>query len=327
MNTHRRSPRHRRSQLRCGFTLIELLVSIAIITLLIALLLPAVQMARESARRTQCRNNLKQLSHGIFLHESSHQVFPSDGWGFRWIGEPDRGTGEPQPGGWIYQILPYIERNDLRQIGTGLSDPLRQLALADLSEKGMSLARCPTRPAADKCPRDPLLVWFNAELRASLSRTDYVGNAGDFFYGIHNGPSSLAEGDSKTYSWPDTSNVSGVLFLRSKIRMSDITDGTTHTYLLGEKYASTPSYSNYGDFGYDQSMCSGDDWDLTRWTDEPPLADGPAIFSKRFGSAHASAFQMALCDGSVRSISYSIDSQIHKQLGNRADGNPKTDDY
>lgn len=318
---------HRRAVARDGFTIVELLVSIAIIGILMALLLPAVQMARESARRTQCRNNLKQLAGAVFLHESSHQVFPSDGWGFRWIGEPDRGTGEHQPGGWIYQILPYVERNDLRQIGAGLSDPLRQLALADLSEKGMPLVRCPTRPSAEKCPRDPLLVWFNAELRASLSRTDYVGNAGDYFNGIHKGPTSLAEGDSKTYHWPDTSQVSGVLFLRSRIRMSNILDGTTHTYLLGEKYVATPYYGNYGDFGYDQSFCSGDDWDLTRWTDEAPLMDGVSVFSKRFGSAHASVFQMALCDGSVRSISYSIDALIHKQLGNRADGQPKSDEF
>ncbi len=128
---------------RFGFTVVELLVTISIIGVLMALLLPAVQYAREAARRTQCKNNLKQLSHAIMLHESSYQFLPSDGWGYRWIGEPDRGTGVNQPGGWIYQILPYIERNDLRQMGSGLPGPQREQVLADLSQRGTPVARCP----------------------------------------------------------------------------------------------------------------------------------------------------------------------------------------
>ena len=101
---------------RSGFTLVELLVVITIIGILVALLLPAVQAAREAARRLQCANNVKQLALAALSHESAITFFPTGGWDKVWLGHPDRGFGKSQPGGWIYNVLPFIEQEALHDL-------------------------------------------------------------------------------------------------------------------------------------------------------------------------------------------------------------------
>ena len=94
---------------RSAFTLVELLVVIAILGTLFAIVLSAVQASREAARATQCKNNLRQLSHALLLHDAAHKHLPSGGWSYRWLAEPGAGDGKKQPGSWIYSILGELE--------------------------------------------------------------------------------------------------------------------------------------------------------------------------------------------------------------------------
>jgi prepilin-type N-terminal cleavage/methylation domain-containing protein len=128
-----------------GFTLVELLVVIAIIGVLTALLLPAVQAARESTRRTQCTNNVRQMAEGFLNHESAHGHFPTGGWGYEYVGEPDAGFGSHQPGSWAYNLLAFFEQPVLRQVGAGIADvEARQEQLKRVVTTPLSIWHCPS---------------------------------------------------------------------------------------------------------------------------------------------------------------------------------------
>jgi hypothetical protein len=301
--------------MRPALTVIELLVVIAVIGIALGLLLPAVQASRESGRQVMCRNNLRQLGLAVHSFEATHRVLPSNGWGYRWIYDPKRGVGVQQPGGWIAQIAPFAEFTH----ASGEAGPLMDHeARTAINRSDWHLMHCPSRPGGFSLASTSASP-VNAAFSALVGKTDYAANEGDFITDTDGGPKSLVEGDSRDYMWKSTERASGVIYLRSHVRMSDVFDGTSQTYLCGEKYVSVSHYNDDGDRGYDQSMFSGVDLDLNRWVVGPPKHDGRTMEVRRFGSAHASACNMVHCDGSVRPVSYDVDSEVHRAYGNRRD--------
>jgi len=323
---------------RRGFTLVEVLVVIAIIGALVALLLPAVQSAREAARRTQCRNHLKQMSLAMMVHESSHKVFPTGGWGFNWIGDPDRGTGLKQPGGWFYCILPQLELATLADIGKGLeggapdkNSPKGQ-ALLKLISTPVTVYHCPSRRPAKLYPNSN--APYNCKLPPLVAKIDYAGNGGD--NNIIDStqafqPRYFKDGDDPNY-WNKFPPSNGVCIAHSQVAISQVRDGTSRCYLLGEKYLSSEYYEANGvDLGDNHSAFTGLNWDNVRTTSkaakpppydlQPPKQDSPEDHNIwNFGSAHPTSFGMAFCDGSVHDIAYAIDPQVHRRLSHKSDG-------
>lgn len=312
------SPRRRRA----AFTLVELLVVISLIAILLALLLPAVQAARESACRTHCLNNLKQLGLAMENHVSVYHRYPSNGWGHLWVGNPDRGTGRDQPGGWIYNLLPFMEQESLREIGRGATPSEQPRELSRLTQIRLPILNCPARAAPDLSPAAANWIPRNSTWMREVVKNDYAANGGDYFSeeSVFEGPLTLAAGDARGYAWADPAMITGVCFQRSEIRPFMITDGLSQTYLLGEKYVSRGNYATSDDEGYNETMYHGSSLDITRWVLQPPRADAEDLDYCRFGSAHPSGCQFVFCDGSVRTISYHIDAAVHRRLGNRRDG-------
>ena len=310
-----------------GFTLVELLVVIAIIAMLVTLLLPAVQAAREAARRTQCSNHLKQVGLASLVHNDAHSFFPSGGWGFGFIGDPDRGFGEDQPGGWMYNILPFIEETGLRDIGKGLSQEEKERALGiKLATTPVSIYSCPSRRDAKVRKFNNYDPWRNAWTARlpHTARGDYAFSGGDGPDEVRIGPASYDQGDDPAYEWTDRYDptiYNGVCFQRSVLNLKRIEDGTSKTYLGGEKYLMPSFYESGESWGDDACYYTGVDHDNLRWSNDFPARDQEGLFApKIWGSAHPSGFQMVFCDGSVHHVPFGVDLQVHQNLANRRDG-------
>ncbi len=334
MLTHTKQFRYRRAAL--GFTLVELLVVIAIIGILVALLLPAIQAARESARRSQCVNNLKQLGLASHLFNDSHKFLPSAGWGDWWVGCPDQGMGEKQPGSWAYQLLGFIEETSRAGIGQGFKcgDASSKAAVGKMISTPVSIFYCPTRRAAIGYPYANTNNT-NFDPPPVMAKSDYACNMGDLgLMGTDVGPVKVELADF--YNWKYSGRVfilnnqlkcstgqTGVVFQRSTISFNQITDGTASTYLYGEKNLNVFDYETGTAGNDDQSMYNGFDRDNVRSTHigQPPVPDTPGgTFTWQFGGPHSGGWVAAFCDGSVHFLSYNMTPQIHARLGNRQDG-------
>jgi len=339
MHDHDRKSKGRNHD-HAGFTLVELLVVIAIIGILIALLLPAVQAAREAARRLQCSNHLKQLGLAAQNHHSANQRFPTNGWTWFWIGDPDRGNDRWQPGGWIYNLLPYMEQQMLHDLRSGLTGRARADAGAQLVQTPLSNMNCPSRrpsvlyPAGTTMPQQKQFNLISPTLL--VARSDYAGNAGDTycegyhaycggfegFYGSMYAAVDAKRDEANAAFGVLAGLATGIFYPGSEIRVRDITDGTSNTLLLGEKYLSPDHYDTGQDSGDNESMYGGDNGDINRWGIEnhPPLRDTPGFNdTRRFGSPHPGGFNAVMCDGSGQTISYDIDPTVFRYITNRKD--------
>lgn len=271
---------------RRGFTLIELLVVIAIIGILIAILLPAVQQAREAARRAQCRNHLKQIALAFHNHHDNLLYFPSGGWNW-WTppsytnGSPD--VGSQQQAGWGFQILPYIEASTVWRAGavTAVATP-------------NALFFCPSR-------RGQQTLNYPDQYTPQLTGANLTHALCDYAASNFDG--------------------TGVVRQTTPTKIAEVTDGTSNTLLVAEKRLNaTELGQNQPDDN--EGYTAGWDEDTMRLTSEAPAPDfhgsgpGPHIF----GAAHSGGFNAALTDGSVRALSYSIDLTVFGRLGNKNDG-------
>jgi prepilin-type N-terminal cleavage/methylation domain-containing protein/prepilin-type processing-associated H-X9-DG protein len=334
--------KHIQRHWRPAFTLVELLVVIAIIGILIALLLPAIQAAREAARRMECVNHLKQMGLAAVSHEQSQRNFPTGGWGCIWIGDSVRGFGRQQPGGFFYNILPFMELKGIHDMakgntihnGSGPTNTPEGIRAKTILSMPFSVFSCPTRRAPTLSPAIDVYQHSLGIVNCAtiservdvLYHSDYKCNAGSIFVQWFKGPLSLASSEG-TFWTSDATAVSvqtrtnGISYQHSLVTIKDVVDGTSHTYLAGEKYCNPDDYYTGADGSDDSPFLGGDDYDLCGWTNQAPARDrrGLEYGPTPFGSAHQSTFNMAMCDGSVDGLSYDIDRIVFKKYSCRND--------
>ncbi len=281
-------PHDRAGHARRAFTLVELLVVIAIIGILIAITLPAVQAAREAARRTHCQNNLKQIALAFHQHHDAHQFFPSGGWAWDKAPTYVNGTpasGSPQQAGWGFQILPYIEAVTVWNAG-----PVAAIGTPN------SVFFCPTRSG-------PQTLTLGDDYDPPLT-------GGDLVHALCDYAASNREG-------------TGVVRRYDPISLREVTDGTTNTLVVAEKRLNLAfMYEPQED--HNEGYTVGWNSDTIRRADVAPepdfLGDHGVDGDHRFGSSHANSFFAAFLDGSVRPIPYTIDKTVFEHAGNISDG-------
>lgn len=331
---------HSTSQ-RKAFTLVELLVVIAIIGILIGMLLPAVQQVREAARRTTCMNNMRQNALACHNYESALGHYPTTGGSASsFWSEGNQPFGTAENGSWMFQILPYMEQNNLSDSRKtfGFTDPTN-----GISTKAIPAFNCPSRSA-----RFANQGWI------TIHCADYAGVLANWNGGGWNGfqwrdwEDMISNETERVWTGILTrgchNNWNGGYVKCSPTGFGSIIDGTSNTILMAEKAVPAENWTVPGGswaFWWDKNgYFQGTDWTCMRMFG--PLTGTDDIWEVRvlgdtenvrnqgtqdgyseeygFGSAHPAIICAAMGDGSTRSITRSADLTILDSMGKRADG-------
>lgn len=296
----RQSTATRSRNVRPGFTLVELLVVIAIIGILVALLLPAIQAAREAARRSQCSNNLKQIGLGLMNYHDTHNAFPA-GW------NKQSPNGQPD-WGWAVMILPFTEQATLYEELNPTERRLSQLYVAGAPAATQQLLQTPIKTY--RCPSDTLkalntLITFGSTNHFRLATSNYVASVG-------------------TGSQTGTGANNGVFYGNSWHGVKDLLDGTAQTIAVGERSASHQAAqwagvggnNSIGNEHQPRTTARGGfviNFDYTG-------TGAPQNQSKGYASYHPGGTQFVMCDGAVRFVSQNTNSTIVQRMAIRDDG-------
>jgi len=304
-----------------GFTLIELLVVIAIIAVLISLLLPAVQSAREAARRAQCINNLKQLALATHNYLSSNNTFPQ---GIQW--QRDLNSGLCYTSGSCLVSLGQFFEQGLIYNATNFNINMYNAANTTVSGVAVAMLQCPSDAKVSDLYTYPAGAGALDNVTLPMHYSSYGANTGEFFIRDSRPPASIdpntceAQGDGT----PGQQQMNGVIYYLSHVTLQGITDGTSNTFAFAERaHGKLPAADvncwnwwtsgNYGDtmfttfFGINTfnrapfnvslgSVCA------TR--------TGPDEFVSAPSSFHPGGANFAFCDGSVKFIKDSINSWL-----------------
>lgn len=318
---------------RAAFTVVELLVVIAIIGVLMALLLPAVQAVRETARRSTCSNHLRQIGIGSMAHVEAWTYYPNAG--VHWNDGRQKATsGAPrtanrQNWGAFYQILPYIEQKAVYE----------NLVDTEVAAAVIKIYFCPTRRKPQALPG--VQSGMPDGPRGAI---DYAGSGGSGFQRLRNDTMiprrvlTSMEYPGVGYKFPDAYSFIkqvGVIIPRTEdmqrggwperivndqITQTEINDGTTNTLMFGERNWNRQGNSTNWD--ENNGYINGWDWDTIRWSynnPKPDRRDG-SYYDLTFGSSHPAVFLGTMADGSVRSFSFGIDGTTFRYITDRYDG-------
>jgi prepilin-type N-terminal cleavage/methylation domain-containing protein/prepilin-type processing-associated H-X9-DG protein len=295
---------------RQAFTIVELLVVIGILAILIALIVPAAQRVRETANRTQCLNNLRQIGIAFRTHEDRNDYFPDAGmlW---YYGRSISATGIPeitpkQNWGWAYQILPYLDR----QNDWASSDD--KVAAAAVVE----LYFCPSRRAPVAYPGVETPNLPVGDPNNPRGAIDYAGNGGT---SPPQFPSDAGQVEA------GTAIKNGTLVPRThkvRINRTNIPDGPSNTLLVGERNFNLKHAGDWHQYDENNGYFNGWDWDTIRWGFEVPAPDryDDSIYDLKFGSSHHAGVNFLFADGSARLIEYGISLSVFQSLCARDDG-------